>query len=154
MEKVINIVPLPDSQMRYVLSEKEYESLVDRANATEEMIQKRVNELWEHHSPHKLTIYLRMLHGWEDRIVGEAEIWNVNLYAYEDHNDVRKEQRKLVATQIRKMVTDWYFKEFGNIRELQKEAHRKMRRAQLLWRTYWIAGIVGLLTTLILKFVC
>lgn len=153
MEKVINIVPLPDSQVRYVLSVKEYESLVARANATEDMIQKRVEDLWEDQSPHDLTITLRLLHSGGESIVGEAEVWRVSLFAYRDDNDERREQRKMVASKIRELISDWYDKEFGDVRKLQKEAHQKMRRARLLWRTYWIAGIVGLLTALILKFV-
>ena len=154
MEKVINIVQVTDSHVRYVLSEKEYQNLIARADATEEYIKKRVEELWEDQSPHSLNITLRLLHRGCESIIGEAEVWSVRLYAYRDDNDERREQRKIVASKIREMIAEWYDKEFGDVRKLQKEAHRKMRLARFLWRTYWIAGIVGLLTALILKFVC
>lgn len=153
MEKVITIGAVPNHQLCHLLTEYEYNRIIERANATEEYIQKRVEDLWESQSPHNLTITLRLLHSGGESIVGEAKVWRVSLSDYRDDNDERREKRTIVAAKIREMISDWYDMEFGDVRKLQEEAHRKMRRARLLWRTYWIAGIVGLLTALILKFV-
>lgn len=152
MEKVITIGHVPNHQLCHLLTEGEYAKLIERANATEEYIRNRVEDLWDEQSPHDLTITLRMLSGYSDSIIGRTEVWRVSLYAYRDDNETRKKQREEVASHIRKLISDWYDAEYGDVRELQKEAHRKMRRAQLLWRAYLIAGIVGLLTALILKF--
>ncbi len=150
MSKLVTINP----QMRYVLSEKEYNDLVALANANEDEINRRVSELWAVQSSHDLTITLRMLNGYSDRVLDEVEIYKVSLYAFGDDNNERREKRIIVASKIREMISEWYDNEFGDVSRLQMEAHRKMHRAKLLWRTYWIAGIVGLLTALILKLAC
>ncbi len=150
MGKLVTINP----QMRYVLSEKEYNDLVALANANEAEIMRRVADLWESQSEHDLTITLRMVYGGHDQIIEVAELSRVSLFAYKDDNETRKEQRQLVASKIKEMISEWYDKEYGDVAYLRNEAHRRMRCAKLLWRTYWIAGIVGLLTALILKFVC
>lgn len=149
MAKMVTVNP----QMRYILSEKEYNDLIALANANEVEINKRVANLWEAQSAHDLNITLRILQGWSEDIVGEAQIYRVSLYAYKDDNSARSESRKLVASEIKALITDWYSTTYGDVAKLHKAANRKMFRAKLLWRTYWIAGIVGLLTALILKFV-
>ncbi len=132
-----------------LLSEKDYLELAAKANANEELIKQKAQELYQMDGIATLAIILDVCAGGNFREYAKVKVNRPNLIQSSSLGRLPDESIRRIQDESLALVKEWYAENVTPIEEQKAELKRLTSRAKFWWKLFLTIVIVGALSGII-----
>lgn len=128
-------------QKQVLLTEKDYNKLVELANANDVLIEQKAKEMYQSKGTASLSVCLDVREGFNHRNYERIRISDPMLIQGTDLGSIPKESINQINSAVKEMLVDFYKEHQRPIDEALKE-HKKLTSMQRFWSNMALVVIV------------